>query len=198
MGDPSGHPLKDVKRDSIPDYDEKEKEGRLSAIDEAKRFSCDDDEDIQFNEGVEVVKEVNICDDDESTSWAFVASKEPVLMEDKLSNVSSRNLSTSSNPALIVEIIEKEPKQESMDPDGYKVVKGKTKTRDKRKSKEVAESSIEAIINKLDQPIETKKISLQSDEMSSAWMDDFEIVENKVEKETTETSGQINLYEPEK
>eukprot|EP00092_Neocalanus_flemingeri_P009172 GFUD01009873.1.p1 GENE.GFUD01009873.1~~GFUD01009873.1.p1 ORF type:complete len:2234 (-),score=822.51 GFUD01009873.1:392-6148(-) len=210
----SEHQLKDVKCDSISDYDEndketqmftdathfteeKVKEGRLSAIDEAKRFSCDDDEDNQLTAFAEVVKEVNICDDDESTSWAFVASKEPTKVEEHPCDA-PRNRSSSSNPALIVEIIEKEQRLESMDPDGYKVVKGKTKTREKRKSKEITETSIEAIINKLDQPIETKTNSLQSEEMSSAWMDDFEIVDIKAEKVTSNNTEQIHLKQTEK
>jgi hypothetical protein len=180
------------KDDSISDYDEndketqmyavpaeveggKVKEGRLSAIEEAKRFSCDDDEENQFTAVAEVVKDVHICDDDESTSWAFVASKEPLKLDETPNT--TRNLSTSSNPALIVEIIEKVPKQDSMDPDGYKVIKGKTKTRDKRKSKEVPETSIEAIISQLDQPIETQRVSLQTDENSSTCTEDFEIIE---------------------
>eukprot|EP00090_Calanus_glacialis_P016241 TRINITY_DN25465_c0_g1_i1.p1 TRINITY_DN25465_c0_g1~~TRINITY_DN25465_c0_g1_i1.p1 ORF type:complete len:1826 (-),score=521.33 TRINITY_DN25465_c0_g1_i1:410-5347(-) len=184
------------KDDSISDYDEndketqmyavpaevevgKVKEGRLSAIEEAKRFSCDDDEENQLTEVAEVVKDVHICDDDESTSWAFVASKEPSKLEETPNM--TRNLSTSSNPALIVEIIEKVPKQDSMDPDGYKVIRGKTKTRDKRKSKEVPETSIEAILNQLDQPIETQRVSLQTDETSSTWTEDFEIVEKEDE-----------------
>merc|ERR1712106_225731 len=96
--------------------------------------------------------------------------------------VVTRNLSTSSNPALIVEIIEKEPKHESMDPDGYKVVKGKTKTRDKRKSKEIPESSIEAIINQLDQPIDDKKVISHADVMSPVLSDEFEMIEQEDEK----------------
>merc|ERR1719483_1064697 len=171
----------------------KVKEGRLSAIEEAKRFSCEEDDENQFMEGAEIVKEINICDDDESTSWAFVASKETSKSDEKV--VVTRNLSTSSNPALIVEIIEKEPKHESMDPDGYKVVKGKTKTRDKRKSKEIPESSIEAIINQLDQPIDDKKIISQADVMSPVLSDEFEMIEQEDEKCISIKSEKVQVKE---
>merc|ERR1712106_800994 len=134
----------------------KVKEGRLSAIEEAKRFSCEEDD-------------------------------EKVVV--------TRNLSTSSNPALIVEIIEKEPKHESMDPDGYKVVKGKTKTRDKRRSKEIPESSIEAIINQLDQPIETKKVISQADVMSPLLSDEFEMIEQEDEKCISSKSEKVQVKE---
>merc|ERR1711874_555137 len=46
------------------------KEGRLSAIEEAKRFSCEEEEEEQLIERVEIVNDISICDDDESTSWA--------------------------------------------------------------------------------------------------------------------------------
>merc|ERR1712013_880185 len=128
---------------SMPEYDENDretqmytapfnmesgivKEGRLSAIEEAKRFSCEEDED-KLIQGAEIIKEVSVCDDDESTSWAYVASKEPTNTDEI--PVKTSNAHSPSNPALIVEIIEKEPKHELMDHDGYKVVKGKTKSR---------------------------------------------------------------------
>merc|ERR1712106_856169 len=171
----------------------KVKEGRLSAIEEAKRFSCEEDDENQFMEAAEIVKEINICDDDESTSWAFVASKETSKPDEKV--VVTRNLSTSSNPALIVEIIEKEPKHESMDPDGYKVVKGKTKTRDKRKSKEIPESSIEAIINQLDQPIDDKKVISHADVMSPVLSDEFEMIEQEDEKCISSKSEKVQVKE---
>merc|ERR1719483_70412 len=206
--------LSEDKPDSFADYDEtdketqiyavsptfkeeKVKEGRLSAIDEAKRFSCDDDEDIQFSETAEIVKEVTVCDDDESTSWAFVAYKEPTKSEEKVLEV-QKKVSGSPNPALIVEIIEKEQKSETMDPDGYKVVKGKTKTRDKRKNKDMVETNIEAIISELDQPIETEKESLHTEVMSTTWMDDFEIVENKVKIDTSSSIEVIQMEDTEK
>merc|ERR1711915_920661 len=94
-----------------------EKDGRLSAIEEALRFSCEDEED----EGNNDIERKVLCCEDESTSWAFVASKEQTQSTEK--PVAKRTQSSSSNPALIVEIIEKEPQQETLDSDGYKVVK---------------------------------------------------------------------------
>merc|ERR1712228_665859 len=128
-----------------------EKDGRLSVIEEALRFSCEDEED----EGNTDIEREVLCCEDESTSWAFVASKEPTQATKK--PVAKRTQSSSSNPALIVEIIKKEPQQETLNSDGYKVVKGKTKTKQKKKSKEIPDTSIKAFINQLDQPIDKVK-----------------------------------------
>merc|ERR1712228_115779 len=91
----------------------------------------ENEEDIQTSDSPVLYDEDDIetevlCCEDESTSWAFVASKEQTQSTEK--PVAKRTQSSSSNPALIVEIIEKEPQQETLDSDGYKVVKGKTKT----------------------------------------------------------------------
>merc|ERR1712013_111536 len=180
---------------SMPEYDENDretqmytapfnmesgivKEGRLSAIEEAKRFSCEEDED-KLIQGAEIIKEISVCDDDESTSWAYVASKEPTNTDEI--PVKTSNAHSPSNPALIVEIIEKEPKHELMDHDGYKVVKGKTKSRDKKRSNEVPESTIKAIIDQLDQPIDAKKHSPLNEKETSSWREEFEII-GKVEE----------------
>jgi hypothetical protein len=146
-----------------------EKDGRLSVIEEALRFSCEDEEDEGNND---IEREV-LCCEDESTSWAFVASKEPTQATKK--PVAKRTQSSSSNPALIVEIIEKEPQQETLDSDGYKVVKGKTKTKQKKKSKEIPDTSIKAFINQLDQPIDKVKSEIAVE--SPALVDDFEEIE---------------------
>jgi len=185
--------VEETDNTSTPEYDENDretqmytvpqnmesgivKEGRLSAIEEAKRFSCEEDEDEdKLIAGAEIIKEISVCDDDESTSWAYVASKEPAKIDEI--PIEKSTLLSPSNPALIVEIIEKEPKQVSMDHDGYKVVKGKTKSKDKKKSNEVPESSIKAIIDQLDQPIDTKKHPILD---SSACTEEFETI-SKVE-----------------
>merc|ERR1712013_550085 len=182
---------------SMPEYDENDretqmytapfnmesgivKEGRLSAIEEAKRFSCEEEEDEdKLIKGAEIIKEISVCDDDESTSWAYAASKEPTNTDEI--PVKTGNAHSPSNPALIVEIIEKEPKHELMDHDGYKVVKGKTKSRDKKKSNEVPESTIKAIIDQLDQPIDAKKHSPLNEKETSSWREEFEII-GKVEE----------------
>ena len=84
-----------------------------AAIEEAKRVSCEDEEVEGHND---IEREVLYCKD-ESTSWAFVASKEPTLSTEK--PLEKGTELSSSNPALIVEIIGKEPQQETLNSDGY-------------------------------------------------------------------------------
>merc|ERR1711892_1488246 len=128
----------------------KVKEGRLSAIEEAKRFSCEEDDENQFMEGAEIVKEINICDDDESTSWAFVASKETSKPDEKV--VVTRNLSTSSNPALIVEIIERNQNMSQWILMAIKLLKGRQKQETKEEVKKFQKAQLKpSLINLISQ-----------------------------------------------
>merc|ERR1719225_2086541 len=122
------------------------KEGRLSALAEAQKFSCDE-EDEEPQE-VTIVDEVKVSQDEESTSWAFVAAKESQRKEETVSKTKTE--ANEHAPALVVEIIEKEKKVETIDKEGYKVVKGKNKV--KKTSAEVRET--ENLIKELDQPLE--------------------------------------------
>merc|ERR1719394_1098249 len=157
------------------------KEGRLSALAEAQKFSCDE-EDEEPQE-VRIVDEVKVSQDEESTSWAFVAAKESQRKEETVSKTKTE--ANEHAPALVVEIIEKEKKVETIDKEGYKVVKGKNKV--KKTSAEVRET--ENLIKELDQPlepisteskpVETKKsagINLPVVEMTDDWMDDTAVM----------------------
>ena len=98
------------------------------------KFSCDNDETTE--NGYEIIKDASICENDESTSWAFVASKESTQKMSNTALPSSKKVSA-SNPALIVEIIEKEKVEDQVDEDGYKVVM-KTKQKQRPRGGEQA------------------------------------------------------------
>merc|ERR1712032_1227185 len=108
------------------------KEGRLSALAEAQKFSCDEEDEEAHVEEITIIDEVKVSQDDESTSWAFVAAKESHKKGETAS--AETRLETSEHaPALVVEIIEKEKKVETIDKEGYKVVKGKNKVKKTRR-----------------------------------------------------------------
>merc|ERR1719234_2744124 len=159
------------------------KEGRLSALEMAQKFSCDE-EDLDLDmEEITIIDEVKISQEDESTSWAFVAAKES-HKKGETASAETRVDTSEHAPALVVEIIEKEKKVETIDKEGYKVVKGKNKV--KKTSAEVNEKlGTVDLIKELDQPlepvssepkpVETKKstgINLPVVEMTDDWMDD--------------------------
>merc|ERR1719234_2164367 len=159
------------------------KEGRLSALEMAQKFSCDE-EDLDLDmEEITIIGEVKVSQEDESTSWAFVAAKES-HKKGETSSVETILETSEHAPALVVEIIEKEKKVETIDKEGYKVVKGKNKV--KKTSAEVNEKlGTVDLIKELDQPlepvssepkpVETKKstgINLPVVEMTDDWMDD--------------------------
>ena len=151
----------------------------MSAMDEALRFSCDNDETTE--NGYEIIKDASVCENVESTSWAFVASKESTQKISNPALPSSKKVSA-SNPALIVEIIEKEKVEDQVDEDGYKVVvKTKQKQKEYKRSKE--SSTFEAIINELDQPIEDSKS--QADDITSISDDFVNIETNETDQENT-------------
>merc|ERR1712083_855581 len=135
----------------VPNESQKVKEGRLSALAEAQKFSCDEEDEEEQVEEITVIDEVNLSQDDEATSWAFVASKESHRKEETVSK--SKAEASEHAPALVVEIIEKEKKVETIDKEGYKVVKGKNKV--KKTSADVNEKlgTVE-LIKELDQPLE--------------------------------------------
>ena len=161
------------------------KEGRGSALAQAQRFSCDEEDDTFEADIVGVVKDLKLDDDDESTSWAFVAAKESQkkleVLTDKRSELSEHS------PALVVEIIEKEKKVETVDREGYKVVSIKNKV---MKTKPDTNESFnnEEVIKKLDQPLEGKMsslslletkpagIALPISEMTDDWMNNDDAI----------------------
>jgi hypothetical protein len=127
-------------------------EKRLSAFEEAKRFSCDADDDEK--EEFVAQKEDVVVENVEETSWAFVASKTSSTQETLEIVQKEETVKTSANPALIVEIIEKQPKEQSFDQEGYKVVK-KTKSKQLQSSTNTSTTnSLEKVLQDLDQPIE--------------------------------------------
>merc|ERR1719295_853473 len=161
------------------------KEGRLSALAEAQKFSCDEEDEEAHVEEITIIDEVKVIQDDESTSWAFVAAKES--HKKGVTASSETRVETSEHaPALVVEIIEKEKKVETIDKEGYKVVKGKNKV--KKTSADMNEKlGTVDLIKELYQPLEpvspepkavettTKKstgINLPVVEMTEDWMDD--------------------------
>merc|ERR1712008_142313 len=98
------------------------KEGRLSALAEAQRFSCDE-EDFE----AEVIENIKLDDAEESTSWAFVAAKEASHTKDDgiEKKLEKKAESSEHSTALVVEIIEKEKKIDTVDKEGYKVITSK-------------------------------------------------------------------------
>merc|ERR1712037_106458 len=102
-------------------------------------------------------------------------------------------------PALVVEIIEKEKKVETIDKEGYKVVKGKNKV---KKTSTNEKLGMVDLIKELDQPLEpvsaepkaaessAKKstgINLPVIEMTDDWMDDA-VVMGSMESDDEEDS----------
>merc|ERR1719397_176358 len=78
------------------------KEGRLSALAVAQKFSCDEEDEEAHVEEITIIDEVKVSQDDESTSWAFVAAKESHKKGDTAS--AETRLETSEHaPALVVE-----------------------------------------------------------------------------------------------
>merc|ERR1712032_567325 len=157
--------------------------------------------------------EVKVSQDDESTSWAFVAAKESHKKGDTAS--AETRLETSEHaPALVVEIIEKEKKVETIDKEGYKVVKGKNKV--KKTNADVNEKlGTVDLIKELDQPlepvspepkpVETKKsigINLPVVEMTDDWMDDAVVMgsmdsdEEEYDDDDMETQMLLNKKVP--
>ena len=123
-----------------------ETDGRGSAMSEAQRFSCDDEQfeefQLQFHEPSERAEE---------TSWAFVVSN------NKRDNIQTGNpephkliLKETPCPPLVIEIVEKEKMEVQVDSEGYTCVK--TKNKSKKKIAERKELPID-LIDKLDQPL---------------------------------------------
>ena len=161
------------------------KEGRGSALAQAQRFSCDEEDDTFEADIVGVVKDIKLDDDDESTSWAFVAAKESQKEKEVLTEKISELIEHS--PALVVEIIEQGKKVETVDKEGYKVVSIKNKVMKTRADTKKSFNN-EDIIKKLDQPlegqlsslslIETKPagIALPISEMTDDWMNNDDTI----------------------
>ena len=130
------------------DKQEKIKDGRLSSLSVAQRFSCDDDE--QFEELI-LESESTEQPSAEETSWAFiVSSKEKEKQEDAPKVQHSGEIKEMPCPPLVIEIIDKEEPKLDIDKDGYRVVSNKNKS--KRKS-EKSKTLPYDIIDKLDQPV---------------------------------------------
>jgi len=128
---------------------------KLSAFEQAQQFSVDEDDTICSIEDVEY-------DNLESTSWAYVASQKIETKEDCISeHINQQKTKVYSNPALIVEIIEKEPKVDIIDDEGYQIFTKKSKDT-VNKSGKVA--SFEEVLRELDQPIEDKIMSSETEE----------------------------------
>jgi len=123
-----------------------ETDGRGSAMSEAQRFSCDDE---QFDEFPLQLHEPS--ERAEKTSWAFVVSN------NKRDNMQTGSpephkliLKETPCPPLVIEIVEKEKMEVQVDSEGYTCVK--TKNKSKKKITERKELPID-LIDKLDQPL---------------------------------------------
>merc|ERR1711997_1197936 len=72
---------------------------RISAFQEAQVYTCNDEDDECI-----IIKEESVNENIETTSWAFVASKESVI--NVTPTIQEEKPMKTSNPALIVEIID--------------------------------------------------------------------------------------------
>merc|ERR1739842_8336 len=106
--------------------------GRLSAMEQAFRFSCDDDhmENLDDLSGLDT-QEMVVDNVDEKTSWAFVTSKTvpkalPTLEDEA-------DIMEINSPALVVEVIDSDPLsiEKEMDEEGFEIVHTKQKTKKK-------------------------------------------------------------------
>ena len=139
---------------------------RISAFQEAQVYTCNDEDDECI-----IIKEESVNENIETTSWAFVASKESVI--NVTPTIQEEKPMKTSNPALIVEIIEKEPKEDEFDSDGYKIVK-KNLNKMKIEKPSKSSSSLEEVLNVFDQPIEENVIN-----KDPTTLDDFIIIESQ-------------------
>ena len=123
-----------------------ETDGRGSAMSEAQRFSCDDEQFDEFQ-----LQNHEPSESAEETSWAFVVSNNK---NDNMQTESPEPQKLISKetpcPPLVIEIVEKEERKVQVDSEGYTCVK--TKHKSKKKIAERKELPID-LINKLDQPL---------------------------------------------
>merc|ERR1712241_928397 len=146
--------------------DDGESGKRISAFQEAQVYTCNDEDEECI-----IIKEESVNENIETTSWAFVASKESV--KNVTPTIQEEKPMKTSNPALIVEIIEKEPKEDEFDSDGYKIVK-KNLNKMKIEKPSKSSSSLEEVLNVFDQPIEENVIN-----KDPTTLDDFIIIESQ-------------------